>query len=160
MLPEDSRPDQELIRALNAGDTSAFDALYYRHRDWCLRLAHRFTRDHDDGARCNPHERQAHPTRAELRWQEIEHVALAPFEVTLQRTGITELLGQQERAFIELELRTTDEHRHETLTPLGGRFGLLLQRMREDPRIDLLLQQKLLADPHLLRHQVVIHDPS
>jgi RNA polymerase sigma-70 factor, ECF subfamily len=44
----DSRSDQELIRALNAGDASAFDALYYRHRDWCVRLAYRFTRDHDD----------------------------------------------------------------------------------------------------------------
>ena len=46
--PEDPRPDQELVRALNAGDASAFDALYYRYRDWCLRLAYRFTRDHDD----------------------------------------------------------------------------------------------------------------
>lgn len=44
----DPRSDQDLIQALNAGDTSAFDALYYRHRDWCLRLAYRFTRDYDD----------------------------------------------------------------------------------------------------------------
>lgn len=44
----DSRPDQELIAALNAGDASAFDALYYRYRDWVVRLAYRFTRDHDD----------------------------------------------------------------------------------------------------------------
>ena len=45
---DDARSDQELIRALNAGDASAFDALYWRYRDWCLRLAYRFTRDHDD----------------------------------------------------------------------------------------------------------------
>jgi RNA polymerase sigma-70 factor (ECF subfamily) len=44
----DPRIDQELITALNAGDASAFDALYYRYRDWCLRLAYRFTRDRDD----------------------------------------------------------------------------------------------------------------
>ena len=44
----DLRTDQELIAALNAGDASAFDALYYRYRDWSLRLAQRFTRDRDD----------------------------------------------------------------------------------------------------------------
>src|SRR5687768_958801 len=44
----DHRSDQELIRALNAGDASAFDALYYRYRDWVVRLSYRFTRDHDD----------------------------------------------------------------------------------------------------------------
>ena len=44
----DPRTDQELITALNAGDTSSFDLLYYRYRDWCLRLAYRFTRDRDD----------------------------------------------------------------------------------------------------------------
>ena len=44
----DPRSDQELITALNAGDASAFEALYYRYRDWCLRLAYRFTRDRDD----------------------------------------------------------------------------------------------------------------
>jgi RNA polymerase sigma-70 factor (ECF subfamily) len=45
---DDARTDRELIAALNAGDASAFDALYYRYRDWCVRLAYRFTRDHDD----------------------------------------------------------------------------------------------------------------
>jgi RNA polymerase sigma-70 factor (ECF subfamily) len=44
----DPRTDQELITALNAGDASAFDALYYRYRDWVVRLAYRFTRDRDD----------------------------------------------------------------------------------------------------------------
>lgn len=36
------------MAALNAGDESAFDALYYRYRDWVLRLAHRFTQHGDD----------------------------------------------------------------------------------------------------------------
>ena len=44
----DPRSDLELVRALNAGDASAFDGLYYRHRDWVLRLAHRFTGHGDD----------------------------------------------------------------------------------------------------------------
>jgi RNA polymerase sigma-70 factor (ECF subfamily) len=45
----DKRSDAELARALNAGDASAFDAIYYRHRDWVVRLARRFT-GHDDDA--------------------------------------------------------------------------------------------------------------
>jgi RNA polymerase sigma-70 factor (ECF subfamily) len=44
----DPRSDQDLVRALNAGDTSAFDAIYYRYQDWVLRLAHRFTGHGDD----------------------------------------------------------------------------------------------------------------
>jgi RNA polymerase sigma-70 factor (ECF subfamily) len=44
----DSRSDVELVRALNAGDTAAFDALYYRHRAWVARLAQRFTGNGDD----------------------------------------------------------------------------------------------------------------
>ena len=36
------------MRALNDGDASAFDGLYYRHRDWVVRLAHRFTGNADD----------------------------------------------------------------------------------------------------------------
>lgn len=32
-----------LIAALNRGDSSAFDAIYYRYRDWVVRLAFRFT---------------------------------------------------------------------------------------------------------------------
>ena len=46
--PPDPRSDAELIRALNSGDASAFDGLYYRHRDWVVRLAHRFTGNGND----------------------------------------------------------------------------------------------------------------
>jgi DNA-directed RNA polymerase specialized sigma24 family protein len=41
--PTDPRTDAELVAAINAGDTAAFDALYYRHRDWVVRLAARWT---------------------------------------------------------------------------------------------------------------------
>lgn len=44
----DARSDADLVRALNAGDASAFDALYYRYRDWVVRLAQRFTGNADD----------------------------------------------------------------------------------------------------------------
>ena len=44
----DPRSDVELVRALNAGDSSAFDGLYYRHRDWVVRLAQRFTGNGED----------------------------------------------------------------------------------------------------------------
>jgi len=37
--------DQALLRAIGEGDEAAFETLYRRHRDWVLRLAHRFTRD-------------------------------------------------------------------------------------------------------------------
>lgn len=40
--PPDARPDLQLVADLNAGDLSAFDALYARHRDWVVRLAYRF----------------------------------------------------------------------------------------------------------------------
>lgn len=48
-LPEttDAPSDQQLIAALNAGDAAAFDALYFRHRDWVVNLAHRFTGSED-----------------------------------------------------------------------------------------------------------------
>ncbi len=42
-----SRNDAQLIAALNAGDAEAFDALYFRHRDWVVNLAHRFTGSED-----------------------------------------------------------------------------------------------------------------
>lgn len=48
MPPADPRSDGELIDALNAGDPSAFDALYYRYRDRVARLALRFTGNHAD----------------------------------------------------------------------------------------------------------------
>ena len=39
---DDPRTDQQLVHALNGGDDSAFDALYFRYRDWVVRLATRF----------------------------------------------------------------------------------------------------------------------
>lgn len=39
-VPE--RSDLELVAAVRRGDWSAFDALYFRHRDWTYRLAWRF----------------------------------------------------------------------------------------------------------------------
>jgi len=39
----DAPNDQALIAALNAGDATAFEPLYYRYRDWVIALAHRFT---------------------------------------------------------------------------------------------------------------------
>ena len=46
MPGSDSRSDEPLVAAANAGDAAAFEALYERHRDWVLRLACRFTQDH------------------------------------------------------------------------------------------------------------------
>src|SRR5215213_1989984 len=40
--------DQQLVEALNRGDVRAFDAIYFRYRDWVVRLALRFTGNHDD----------------------------------------------------------------------------------------------------------------
>jgi DNA-directed RNA polymerase specialized sigma24 family protein len=37
-----------LVAALNGGDGSAFDAIYYRYRDWVVRLAQRFTGNSED----------------------------------------------------------------------------------------------------------------
>jgi RNA polymerase sigma-70 factor (ECF subfamily) len=47
-MPNDNRTDRELVDALNRGDGTAFDTLYFRHRDWVMRLALRFTGHHDD----------------------------------------------------------------------------------------------------------------
>ncbi len=46
--PDDPRTDQQLIAALNLGDASAFDGIYYRYRDRVIRLALRFTGNHAD----------------------------------------------------------------------------------------------------------------
>ncbi len=43
----DDRSDTELIAAINSGDTTAFEVLYFRYRDWVVSQAHRFTGDHD-----------------------------------------------------------------------------------------------------------------
>ena len=40
--------DQELIELVNEGDADAFEALYYRYRDWVYRLAWRFTGNQQD----------------------------------------------------------------------------------------------------------------
>jgi RNA polymerase sigma-70 factor (ECF subfamily) len=45
----DPRSDADLVRAINGGQSAAFDSLYYRYRDWVVRLARRFT-GHDDDA--------------------------------------------------------------------------------------------------------------
>ncbi len=48
-LPDsDPRSDGALVEDANAGDVSAFEALYYRYRDWVVRLAYRFTGNQDD----------------------------------------------------------------------------------------------------------------
>jgi RNA polymerase sigma-70 factor, ECF subfamily len=44
----DPRTDSQLVDDLNAGDASAFDAIYYRYRDRVMRLAFRFTSNEAD----------------------------------------------------------------------------------------------------------------
>jgi RNA polymerase sigma-70 factor (ECF subfamily) len=44
---DDPRSDQDLVAAANAGDASAFDALYHRYKHWVVSLATRFTGDPD-----------------------------------------------------------------------------------------------------------------
>jgi RNA polymerase sigma-70 factor, ECF subfamily len=41
----EARSDLELIAAINNGDAAAFEALYFRYRDWVTGLAFRFTGD-------------------------------------------------------------------------------------------------------------------
>jgi RNA polymerase sigma-70 factor, ECF subfamily len=43
----DSRSDEELVAAVNRGEAGAFDVLYYRHRDWVVNLAFRFSGDRE-----------------------------------------------------------------------------------------------------------------
>jgi hypothetical protein len=43
----DSLSDLDLVAAVSGGDVGAFEALYYRHRDWVVNLAFRFTGDRD-----------------------------------------------------------------------------------------------------------------
>ena len=42
------KSDHELIELANRGDSEAFEALYYRYRDWVYRLAWRFTANRSD----------------------------------------------------------------------------------------------------------------
>ena len=44
----DERSDEELVAAANAGERTAFEALYARHREWAASVAMRFTRSRDD----------------------------------------------------------------------------------------------------------------
>lgn len=46
--PDDPRSDAFLVEALNRGDATAFEALYFRYRDWVTRLAFRLTGNQDD----------------------------------------------------------------------------------------------------------------
>jgi RNA polymerase sigma-70 factor (ECF subfamily) len=48
LAESDPRDDRALIEAANRGDDAAFEALYYRYRDWVVRLAYRFTANHED----------------------------------------------------------------------------------------------------------------
>lgn len=45
---DDSRSDVQLVNAVNEGDIVAFEALYFRHRDWVVSLALRFCGDRDE----------------------------------------------------------------------------------------------------------------
>lgn len=42
---DDTRTDQELIAAINQSDDSAFEALYFRYRDWVVNVAYQLTSD-------------------------------------------------------------------------------------------------------------------
>jgi RNA polymerase sigma-70 factor (ECF subfamily) len=44
-VADDTRSDLELVDAIRAGDGSAFESLYLRHRDWAFRVARRFVPD-------------------------------------------------------------------------------------------------------------------
>jgi len=72
--------------------------------------------------------------------------------MTLHRGRVGELLGEEHRALIVIEQRALDEDRDQALA--GG--GLLLERVRQDPRVDTLLDEEHLADAHLARHRLVI----
>ena len=43
----DARRDLQLIADINNGDAAAFEVLYFRHRDWVVNLARRFTGSED-----------------------------------------------------------------------------------------------------------------
>src|SRR5687767_5080964 len=45
--PLEERSDQELVAAANAGNAAAFEALYFRYRDWVANLAYRFCGDRE-----------------------------------------------------------------------------------------------------------------
>ena len=43
----DARRDLKLIADINNGEAAAFEVLYFRHRDWVVNIAHRFTGSED-----------------------------------------------------------------------------------------------------------------
>lgn len=45
--PSTAPSDEQLIAAINRGDTAAFQTLYHRYRDWVVRLAYRLTGDRE-----------------------------------------------------------------------------------------------------------------
>src|SRR5205809_1125764 len=45
---DDPRTDRDLAAAIRAGDSSAFEILYDRYRDWVTALAYRFTANRED----------------------------------------------------------------------------------------------------------------
>lgn len=46
--PTDPRSDQQLVRDISAGDSGAFEEIYWRYRDWVYGLAYRFTQHEED----------------------------------------------------------------------------------------------------------------
>lgn len=44
----DQQTDEELVAALNSGETGAFDVLYHRYSGWVLNMAWRLTRHEED----------------------------------------------------------------------------------------------------------------
>ena len=44
----DSRTDEQLVEALNGGEAAAFEAIYFRYRDWVARLAQRVCGNESD----------------------------------------------------------------------------------------------------------------
>ena len=48
LTSETEQTDEALVRAMCAGDVSAFEALYHRYRDWVVSLAYRFCRNEAD----------------------------------------------------------------------------------------------------------------
>lgn len=48
MSSSDPRSDEQLVDALNGGEAAAFEAIYYRYRDWVARLAQRFCGNEND----------------------------------------------------------------------------------------------------------------
>lgn len=48
MSSHDARTDSELLAAADNGDAAAFEAIYYRYRDWVVRVAWRLTRNEQD----------------------------------------------------------------------------------------------------------------